>query len=143
MSIRSTLRMSDESQLLEGTPAEVAEKKRRAHDAKLRPKRLEVARRNAKWTEIENDLVPRGRGWLVSAETDAIYRPARGEIFEPYSVDVVADMSELWFYADERDGELHFLERVKTPATWSEHVARQAAKKRSRAAPEPRIRRGK
>ena len=31
----------------------------------------------------------------MSAESDAIYRPVRGVVFEPYSIDVVADMVEL------------------------------------------------
>lgn len=93
MSLRSTLGLGRESLLEEGTPDEVAEKKRRAYAAAVRPARLEVARRNPKWTEIENDLVPRGRGLLVSAETDAIYKPVRGVVFQPYSVNVIADQS--------------------------------------------------
>ena len=63
--------------------------------AALQPKRLEVARRNAKWMEIENDLVPRNRGWLVSASTDAIYQPVRGVVFQPYSVTVIADQGRV------------------------------------------------
>ena len=66
----------------------------------------------------------------MSAETDAIYQPVKGVVFAPYSIDVVADMAELWFYVDDRNGELTFLERVTTPATWSEHVARQARRGR-------------
>ncbi len=131
MSLRLTLRLSGESLLEEGLPDEIAAKKRRAHDAKLRPKRQEVARRNPRWHELEEvDLVARGRGWFVSASTDEIFQPARGTIFAPYSIDVVSDMAELWFYVD-RDGELHFLERVRNPATtWSEYVARQARRGR-------------
>jgi hypothetical protein len=34
MSIRTTLHLSSEASVEEGTPAEVADKKRRAHDAK-------------------------------------------------------------------------------------------------------------
>ena len=122
MSLMTKLRLSGESSLDEGTPDEVLEKKRRAITEELRPKRLEVARRNAKWTEIEDDLVSRGR-YLVSAETDAIYKPARGVVFAPYTVDVVADQTGLTFYVD-RDGDLVFLERV--PGTWSEIVAKRA-----------------
>jgi hypothetical protein len=135
MSLRTTLGLSRESSLEEGTPQEVAEKKRRAYDAVVRPARLEVARRNPKWTEIENDLVPRGRGWLVSAETDAIYTAVRGVVFAPYSVTVIADQAELYYYAD-RDGDLHFLERL--PGTWTEHLEKRAARERAKAAPKPR-----
>jgi len=43
------------------------EKKRKVLDEHVRPARLEVARGNVRWHEIENDLVPRNRGrWLVS-----------------------------------------------------------------------------
>ena len=64
---------------LEGAPDEVDARLRAAHDAKLRPKRLEIARRNSRWHEIEEaDLVPRGRGWLVSATSDFVFQPASG-----------------------------------------------------------------
>jgi hypothetical protein len=133
MSLRTTLGL--ESSLEEGTPDEVAEKKRRAFNAAVRPARLEVARRNAKWTEIANDLVPRARGWLVSAETDAIYRGHAGVVFAPYSVTVVADQAELYYYVD-RDGDLQFLERI--PGTWTEHLEKRAARELAKAAPKPR-----
>ena len=38
----------------------------------------------------------------------------------------MADQAELWFYVDDRNGELHFLERVKTAATWTQYLERQA-----------------
>ena len=123
MSLKSTLGLSRESSLEEGAPDEVAEKKRRAVTVALRPKRLEVARRHTKWTEIEDDLVPRGRGYLVSAATDALYTQARGVVFAPYSSNVIADQTELAFYVD-REGELVFLERQ--PGTWSQFVAKRA-----------------
>ena len=116
MSLRTSLGLSRESSLEEGTPDEVMAKKRRALDEQVRPARLEVARRNPKWIEIENDLVPRARGWLVSAKTDAIYTPVRGVVFAAHSVNVIADQAELAYYVD-RDGELHFLERI--PGTWT------------------------
>ena len=127
MSLVSRLRLSDESSLDEGTPDEVIEKKRRALDERLRPARLEAARRNSKWTEIEDDLVARGRGYLVSAASDAVYRRTRGVVFAPYSVSVIADQAEFAFYVD-RNGELVFLELE--PGTWSEHVERQARRGR-------------
>lgn len=135
MSLMGRLRLSGESSLEQGTPDEVAEKKRRAYDAVVRPARLEVARRNSKWTEIENDLVPRGRGWLVSAETDLIYQPVRGVVFARYSVNVIADQTELSFYVD-RDGDLVFLERIR--GTWTEHLEKHAARELAKAAPKPR-----
>ena len=136
MSLRSTLGLSREASLEEGTPDEVAEKKRRALAAVLRPRRLEVARRNSVWTEIENDLVPRNRGlWLVSASTDAIYTPTRGVVFQSHSISVIADRTPLSFYVDP-DGDLVFLEQL--PGTWTQHLERQAAKERRRAAPSAR-----
>lgn len=76
MSIRTIFRLSDE----EGSPDEVRARKRRILDDQLRPARLEIARRNARWEEIEEvDLVPRGRrgSLLVSAKTDRIYQQNR------------------------------------------------------------------
>jgi hypothetical protein len=122
--------------LEEGTPDEVAEKKRRAYNDVVRPERLKIARRNPKWTEIENDLVPRNRArWLVSASTDAMYTPVRGMVFQPYSVNVIAEIAPLHYYVDD-DGELHFFERL--PETWTGHLEKKAARERARAAPKPR-----
>lgn len=95
-------------------------------EARLRAARLDVARRNSQWTELEEvDLVPRGprNQWRVSASTDEIYAPHRGAVFQSWSTSVVADHAELAFYVD-RDGDLVFLERK--PGTWSDHVAKQA-----------------
>ena len=122
MSLASRLRLSDESSLNEGTPDEVIEKKRRAVTEALRPKRLEIARSNPKWTEVEDDFVPRGRGWLVSAGTDLVYQPARGVIFASHSTNVISDQTEFSYYVD-GDGDLVFLERL--PGTWSEYVERR------------------
>ena len=127
MSFRSTIGLSRESSLEEGTPDEVADKKRRARDAVLRPARLEVARRTAKWTEIEDDLVPRGRGMLVSAATDHVYTPVRGVIFETASVGIIATHAPYYFTVSP-DGELAFYERL--PGTWSERIERQARRRR-------------
>ena len=126
MSLRTTLGLSRESLLDEGTPDEVMAKKRRALDEALRTKRLEVARRNSMWTEIEDDLVSRGRGWLVSASTDAIYQRVRGVVFASHSVTVIADYSPLHYYVDDQ-GEIHFLERL--PGTWTEYVERRERRK--------------
>ena len=138
MSLVSRLRLSDESSLNEGTPDEVLEKKRRAVTEALRPKRLEIARSNPKWTEVEDDFVPRGRGWLVSAGTDLVYQPARGVIFASHSTNVIADQTELSFYVDDH-GDLQFLERL--PGTWTQHLEKRAARELRKAAPRPSRRR--
>jgi Zn-finger nucleic acid-binding protein len=136
MSLRSTLGLSRETLLEEGEPDEVMEKKRRAYAEKVRPERLKAARRNSRWLEIENDLVPRlGGRWLVSASSDRIYQRVRGTIFLPHSVTAVADQSELAFYVDE-DGDLVFLEQLR--GTWTEHLEKQAAKELRKAAPKSR-----
>jgi hypothetical protein len=123
MSLRTTLRMTREASLEEGEPHEVAEKKRRAHEAVLRPARLEVARRTAKWTEVPNDFVERGyRGMsLVSASTDHVYERVRGIVFQPGSVNVIATHAQLYYTVDDA-GELTFYER-DSRTSWSEQVA--------------------
>lgn len=137
MSLRSTLGLSRESSLEEGSPDEVAEKKRKALDERLRPARLEVARRNSKWTEIDAaDLVPRGPrdAWLVSAANDAVYEHYRGVVFAPGSVTMIADRAPVFFSLV--DGELVFYERL--PFTWTQHLEKRAARELAKAAPRPR-----
>jgi hypothetical protein len=138
MSLRTTLGLSRESSLEEGTPDEVRAKKSAALAAVLKPARLEVARRNSKWTEFEEvDLVARGprNQWFVSATTDEVFEPHRGAVFQSGSTSVIADQADLAFYLDP-NGELVFLERI--PGTWTEHLEKQAARERAKAAPEPR-----
>ena len=61
---------------------------RAAHDPKLRPARIEAARRVRAWHEIADDLVPRlGGRWLVSAGTDLIYAATEascGQLTRPW-----------------------------------------------------------
>ena len=136
MSPRSTFSLSTRTSLEEGEPDEVMENKRRVYAEKVRPARVEVARRMKLWTEIENDLVERlGGRWLVSAASDRIYRRLLGPVFVPYSIEAIADRSELAFYVD-AEGDLVFLEQL--PGTWTEHLAKQAAKELRKAAPKPR-----
>jgi hypothetical protein len=136
MSLRRRLSLSTRASLEEGEPHEVMENKRRAYAEKVRPARLEVARRNQFWTEIENDLVPRlGGRWLVSASSDRIYQLVRGTVFLPYSVTEVADRTELSFYVDD-DGDVVFLEQL--PGTWTQHLEKKAARELRKAAPKPR-----
>jgi hypothetical protein len=54
--------LSPKTLLEQGELDEVLQKKRRAYDAAVRPARLKIARGNRKWSEIENDLVPRNQG---------------------------------------------------------------------------------
>ena len=136
MSLLGRIGLSREMSLEEGEPDEVTAKKRRAHAERVRPERLKAARRNPRWTEIENDLVERlGGRWLVSASSDQIFQPVRGTVFLPDSVTAVADRSELAFYVN-ADGDLVFFEQL--PGTWTQHLEKKAARELAKAAPKPR-----
>ena len=137
MSLVTRLRLGGESSLEEGTPDEVIEKKRRALDERLRPARLEAARRNSQWTELDEvDLVPRGPrdAWLVSAANDAVYERYRGVAFAPGSVNIISDRPPLFFSVV--DGRFAFYERL--PFTWTAHLEKRAARELAKAAPKPR-----
>jgi hypothetical protein len=103
----------------------------RPAENEIRVKRLEVARRTTRWTEIEDDFVPRGRNgyWLVSASTDHVYTRVHGTVFPRGSAAPLADVSELYFTVD-TNGELTFYERE--PWLWSEHVEKRARRRLSR-----------
>ena len=58
MSLRSTFSLSTRASLEEGEPHEVMENKRRAYAEKVRPARLEVARRNQFWGDRERSRSP-------------------------------------------------------------------------------------
>ena len=135
MSLFGKIGLSREMSLEEGEPDEVMEKKRRANEEKARPARLKIARGNPRWTEIEDDLIPRARGYLVSAATDHVYTPVRGVVFQPHTVNAMADHAPLYFTVDAND-ELMFYERQ--PWTWTAFLEKRAARKRARAAPKPR-----
>ena len=96
-------------------------------DHEIRRARVDVARRHQAWTEIEDDLVPRGRGLFVSAATDHVYTPTRGVVFATASVAIVAEYAPSYFTVS-ADGALAFYERL--PQTWSEMVARKARRRR-------------
>ena len=82
MTLLGRLGLSPESAALE-TPDEVEARVRAAHDSKLRPARVENARRVRGWFEVEDDFVERPGGrWLVSASTDAIYIRHKGVTWE-------------------------------------------------------------
>jgi len=96
--------------------------------AQVREARVELARRE--WTEIapRERLVRRGP-WLVDAETDALYVPRRGTTFEPGRAALISGQgAALWFYLDRDD--VVVLEKVRSPASSSEHVERREARLR-------------
>ena len=105
----------------------------------VRDRRVEVARRNSKWTEIEEPsaLVRRGR-LLVHADSDEVFKPYTGVVFASGETTVIADYTALHFYVRD-NGELTFLERE--PGTWSDRVARRAqleARRKARVSPRGR-----
>ena len=95
--------------------------------AAIRERRVEVARRNTRWTELrETGLVRRGR-WLVHAETDELFKVCRGTIFlTGEAVIAFNDQVEMHFYVD-RDGDIVFLQRDR--GTWSDVVAKRAKRR--------------
>ena len=107
-----------------------ASSEERPSEEEIRAARIQAARRHKAWTEIEDDLVPRGR-WLVSASTDDVYAPVRGTVFQTGSVAIVSDQARYHFTVSP-EGTLAFYERL--PHTWSEITARRnAARTRGRA----------
>lgn len=85
----------------------------------LRQLRLEVARRQAHWTELqETALVARGP-FLVHADSDRLYRRTRGSVFEPSSARILTPQLEHAYYVDQAD-EVVFVEASTNPSTWSE-----------------------
>ena len=97
----------------------------------IREARVTVARRCSSWTEAADDFVPRGRGLLVSAETDHVYTPARGVIFQTGSATIVADQAPYHFVVDD-DGGLRFFERQSR--TWTEQLEGRARARAARSA---------
>jgi hypothetical protein len=92
----------------------------------LREARVALARRMSTWREIP-EPVRRGP-WLVDAESDELFVVRRGATFEPGRAHILSgDGFPLSFYVDV-DGDVVVLEKVKSPATWSEHVARQTSR---------------
>lgn len=97
----------------------------------LRAARLEAARANAYWQEIESTLLVRRGPFLVRADNDSLRTLHRGTIWNPSSADVVFnDRLSMWFTVDSA-GDVVFLEKSNAPATWSEVVERQARKSRA------------
>jgi hypothetical protein len=86
--------------------------------AEIRDLRIMAARRCRNWTELDPaDLVPRERGFLVSASTDDAFVPYRGAALSR-SGQLISDAVPLAFYV--AGDEVHFLERQSRK--WSEIV---------------------
>jgi hypothetical protein len=99
-------------------------------DDELRRVKVENARKNTRWVELEEvDLVRRGP-YFVSATTDALFVLYRGASFGRSGRIEFAETVELYYFV--RDGDVTLVERVTSPASWSEVVERRA-KRQARA----------
>ena len=67
---------------------------------------------------------------------DLIYAPYRGVVWTADTAVPLADAAELSFSVGD-DLELHFYERIRNPATWSEHIEKQAEKEHRKIAARP------
>lgn len=98
---------------------------RRAQREQVRAKRVDLARREDKWTEIPAErLVSRGPsrfGWLVDAETDLVWVRAPGSFFVRDSVTLVATHVAVTYFVDAA-GDIVALERAPNIATWSDVI---------------------
>jgi hypothetical protein len=101
-----------------------------AGDDQVRAARIRAARKNPAWTEIDDDLVPRGRGWHVSAESDQIYTRYRGVAFQTGSAAMICDRAEIYYTVD---GDDRLVLYEKQHGSWSQLIARQARRKRAAA----------
>lgn len=100
----------------------ISRRRARLGPSKVEQARIRAARKNPHWTELDpQDLVERGH-LFVSVETDQIYAPTRGVIWEPHTARAIADFAPLRFTVD--DNKLRFFEQQ--PETWSDRIARQA-----------------
>jgi hypothetical protein len=93
----------------------------------LRVARLVAARRCQVWTELDGPLIRRGPFW-VDAESDRLYMPFRGAVWRPGAASIEYAGTLPLAFVVHRD-ELTLYECVTSPATWSEHVERQAKRK--------------
>jgi hypothetical protein len=127
VSLAGALKLEGAFRSLLGNPSEPHRTPREEFEDELRSKRIEVARRCAKWTEIDASVLVRRGRVLVDADTDACYRPHRGMVFAPWSASLIADQAPLYFTVSP-EGVLAFYELV--PGSWSEQVERQARRRR-------------
>lgn len=87
--------------------------------------RLEVVRKNHRWTELEETALVRRGPYLVHADTDEMFAIRRGVVFEPGRavVGYVPEGADLSYFVDQA-GEIVFLDRQR--GTWSDIVAKRA-----------------
>jgi len=90
--------------------------------ARIRELRVGIARR-AGWEELPARRLERRARWLVDVETDALFLPYAGTVWQMGSARLVAEQKDLTFYVDD-DGDVVVLERQ--PRTWSALEARRA-----------------
>lgn len=125
--IRQMLGGFSDEHRVEGTSTE----QREVHEADVRAARLAAARRHSLWSELDGPALVWRQGVraYVHADTDALYRLHPGEVFAPGTANPLAENAGLSFYAS-AEGEVVFLERLTSPATYTEHQQRQAEHER-------------
>jgi hypothetical protein len=101
------------------TEEERAAKERETQLAELAAQRIQLARSCRAWTELEDDLVPRPFGRLVSASTLEAYVVYRGATFSGSRLQFDSDRP-LHFVV--RDGDVLVLESV---GQWTDLMARR------------------
>lgn len=95
-----------------------------AKSTRLREGRVQAARANRHWIELEESALVRRGPYLVGADSDAVFTFCRGAIFLTGSPRIEFDENvEHWFYVDVV-GEVRVLERHRE--TWSAIVERRA-----------------
>lgn len=101
-----------------------SERRANARADQIRVARIEAARRNTKWTEIDGPLIRRGP-WWVDVESDRLFTLYRGPVFETGCASIAfADAAPLVFTVD--GDTLTLFEPVTSPPSWSEVVERRA-----------------
>lgn len=81
--------------------------------------RIDSARRNEQWTELEEAALVKRGPWLVHVETDELYTRYRAPTFHRSArIEFGADKA-LHFFVDQA-GDVVVLERSQQPRTWSE-----------------------
>ena len=115
------MRMLSRMETLEDIQAREA----RERDEDVRKARISAARKCSAWEEITppERLVPRGParfGWMVDAESDAIYVLHGGSVFQPRTAQIIADKAPLKYTIS--GGHVLVYERLRKPKTWSDVI---------------------
>jgi hypothetical protein len=92
--------------------------------------RIEAARRDPFWTGVEGTVLVRRERWLVHADSDQLLTAYRGDTFQTGSASLANDRVPLLFCVD-ADGDLAFFERVGSPRTWCDVLAKRARRVRA------------